>query len=740
MPKTLVVVESPNKVAKITSCLGAGYKVVATLGHFRDLPEKELGVDLLTFTPSYQVMPQKAGVIARIREAARAVDAVLLATDADREGEAIAWHVAQAVGLKNAKRVRFRELTPSALKKAVAAAGPLDQHLVDAQQARRVLDRLVGYQVSPLLSQFGPHHSAGRVQSAALHLVVERETARDAFRPQPYWTVQVDYAVGFKASAAGVDAKGTWGVTRFQSMEDAERVVADARAHPHTVESLEVKAVDRPPRPPFTTATLQQAASAQLGLKPDETMALAQALFEKGAITYHRTDSVALSDEALEMARAFLAVDYPQALPEKPVAYRNQDSAQEAHEAIRPTAMELAPDIRLERNEELLLSVINRRFLASQCRPARLEVTTVRTVAGGRHFVAKGTVTRFESFLRYVAEDETTAAARHEETYDEERALPPLENGQRLELAQVGTRGEKSKPPPRFTQATLVRELQRSGIGRPSTYASTVTLLFERRYLQEEGKAVCPTARGRLVDGALSLCFGTLVATNYTAEMEGQLDRVAEGQLKWKEAVARWYRGFSTQLAAASPLLDKFAALNAALIEEGGESSKRTGKKCPRCSQELLLRRSTKGAFLGCSAWPTCDYRADPSARDSTMACPKCTGGMVEQEGKYGRYAKCVRSGCDGQRDLSVVLQEKCPLCQSALRDKGLFLGCSSYPQCGFTVDAKSFARARRAGTHCPKCSRLMVQRKSTRGPFWACIGYPECRETAALRSGSGTP
>lgn len=735
MNKRLVVVESPNKIAKVSKCLGPEFTVVATVGHFRDLPESQLGVDVSSFTPQYETLPGKAAVVSKLREAARGVSEVLLGTDADREGEAIAWHVAQVLGLTSPRRIRFQELTPAALRKSVAAAGPLDLHLVDAQQARRVLDRLVGYQVSPLLSVFGPHHSAGRVQSAALHLVVEREKAREAFNPEAYWTVTASYALGFKAQAAASDAKGVWSPARFRKQAEAERVAEQARASHHRVEALDTKPTERHPQPPFITSTLQQAASAQLGMAPAETMAVAQALFEKGAITYHRTDSVALSEEAIAMARTFLQRDYPEALPEKPVKYRNGDAAQEAHEAIRPTAAQLESDAHLSEREELLYSLINRRFLACQCRPARLEITTARIAAGEARFLAKGSVVRFPSFLRYLAEDEVTAAAKHEGAAEDDASLPPLKLEQQLAHTGVLARGDKTKPPPRFTQATLIRELQRTGIGRPSTFAATVTLLFERRYLLEEKKAVVPTPRGRLVDGALGAAFPDLVATEYTARFEAQLDEVAAGKTKWKVALAAWHTGFARQLAGAADLLQRFARDNAALLDAVAEAPKSTGKKCPQCERELLLRHGSKGPFLACTGWPSCEYRADPSARPSAAKCPKCTAAMTEQDGKFGRYARCSKPGCDGRVDLSVTTKEACPRCDAPLKDKGAFLGCSNYPSCNFTVDAKALAHARKTGAACPKCARLMVQRKGAKGPFLACIGFPECKHTAEVPS-----
>ncbi len=733
--KRLVVVESPNKIAKISKCLGPGFVVVATIGHFRDLPERELGVDVPSFALKYVTLPGKEGVVAKLREATRGAAEVLLGTDADREGEAIAWHVAQVLGLSAPRRIRFQEITPGALKKAVAAAGPLDLNLVDAQQARRALDRLVGYQVSPLLSVFGPQHSAGRVQSAALHLVVEREKAREAFKPVAFWTVNATYREGFTAMVAERNPKGEWVNARFLEQARAARALAAVKSSPHEVEALETKPREQRPQAPFTTSTLQQAASSQLNLAPADTMATAQALFEKGLITYHRTDSVALSDEAIAMARDFIARDCPAVLPEQPVRYKNSDAAQEAHEAIRPTALQADPEVRLSETEESLYSLINRRFLACQCRPALLDVTTARVAAGGERLLAKGLVVRFLGFRHYLAEDETTAAKAHEGEAEDERALPKLERGQALALTDAKAKGDATKPPPRFTQATLIRELQRTGIGRPSTYAATVTLLFERRYLLEEKKAVAPTPRGRLIDGALSAAFPDVVATDTTARLEVQLDEVAAGKRRWKAALGDWHTGFAAQLAAAAVGLQRFARDNAALVESVGEASKGTGKPCPKCQKELILRYGSKGPFISCSGWPACDYRADPSARPSALKCPTCAAPMVEQDGKFGRYARCTVSGCTGRVDQSATTTETCPRCSSPLKDKGAFLGCSAYPKCTFTVDTKALAQAKKSGAVCPKCGRPMVQRKGARGAFLACVGYPECRHTAEVPS-----
>ncbi len=728
----LVVVESPNKVAKVKKCLGAGYEVVATIGHFRDLPDDELGVDVATFTPSYRLLSAKGDVASRLKRAASHASEVLLATDADREGEAIAWHVVQVLGLKGPRRIRFQELTTAAVKRAAASPAPLDVALIDAQQARRVLDRLVGYQVSPLLRAFGPNHSAGRVQSAALHLVVLREKERQAFVAVPFWRLTVVYREGFQATSAAKDAKGAWAPATFVSEAEARAALAQAKSARHQVEALEARERERRPPPPFTTSTLQQAASARLGFTPAKTMATAQSLFEQGVITYHRTDSVSLSDEAIEMARSALRQSLASALPAEPVRYRNADSAQEAHEAIRPTALSVPDDVSLSADQQALLELVSKRFLASQCKPARLAVTTVRTVAGELRFLATGTVVLEASFLALLDDADDARPAESEEDVGE-RTLPPLSPNQSLTILRAADEAKTTKPPPRFTQAGLIAAMERSGIGRPSTYAATITTLFERDYLGQEGKSVLPQPRGLLVDALVAAAFPTLVDAAYTADMERRLDDVAGGQRRWKDALRDWYGPFAKQLAGAELALSTFVAAHRSWVESVSDGPKSTGKPCPRCGKELLLRTGKKGAFLACSGYPACDYSADPSARPSDAPCPACGGAMEKLDGRFGAYARCLKPGCTGRLDVSTLTAERCPRCGKPLRDKGAFLACSGYPACRFMVEKKALAKARKAKRECPQCGQLLVERKGPRGPFLACLGYPTCRHSQAL-------
>jgi DNA topoisomerase I len=721
----LLVVESPNKVPTIKRYLGGDYDVAATVGHFRDLPRRDLGVDLQTFAPTYVVDDEKKSIVARLRSKAQAASEILLATDADREGEAISWHVAQVLHLRSPRRVRFQEITAKALERAIASAGPLDQHLVDAQQARRVLDRLVGYQVSPLLTVLGKGHSAGRVQSATLHLVVVRERERERFKAVPYWTLAARYGEGFEAKYATLNEKGELVEERLASEEEAQAIASRARG-PHVVRSIDTKPVERRPKPPFTTSTLQQAASVQLGCSPQRTMALAQVLFEQGIITYHRTDSVNLSDEAIAMARTFIATDYADALPAEPPRYKSKSSAQEAHEAIRPTSLAPNAASTAEPDARELYELIRRRFLACQCKPAVLSQTTVAIESGNTTWRARGSVVQFPGFLHYLADDEDSEGKKKGPA---EPKLPLLTIGQMLALARIDVRRQETKPPPRFTAASLIKEMERTGIGRPSTYAATIEILFRREYIAEEKKYLFPTERGFLVDEMLAKAFPDLLETAYTAAMETRLDEIAEGSRRWQAEIAEWYEPFKAQLLAAPTVFGQHLQGHPELAPNLPAAPKPAGRACPRCGKELLLRPRKKGGeFLSCSGYPGCEYAADPSAKASARACPKCQGPMEEVAGKFGAYARCLKGECGGTIDLAPSVAEPCPLCASPMRDKGSFLSCSRYPACTGSYDKSALTKAKKSGKKCPSCGGLLVQKTSPRGSFLGCAAYPKCR------------
>ncbi|WP_342382210.1 type I DNA topoisomerase (plasmid) [Myxococcus stipitatus] len=718
----LVVVESPNKKKSIQKYLGDGYTVEATVGHFRDLPKEELGVDLNTFDPTYVVTEGKEAVLSRLKAVAAKADEVILATDADREGEAIAWHIAEVLRLKKPKRVKFIEITAKALTAAVAAPGSIDQALVDAQQARRILDRIVGFQASPLLSPFGSGNSAGRVQSATLHLVCARELAREAFKVKPYWTLSSSYTNGLSAKYGSVSEEGKVEDTRFETEEEARAVEQRARG-PHTVTGLEKKPAARKPKPPFTTSTLQQAASVALHLSPDATMSLAQSLFEKGAITYHRTDSTALSEDAIEMARAFIARDYPEALPSSPPRYAPKGDAQGAHEAIRPTTLDVVVPEDLTEEESSLYELIRLRFLCCQCKPAELETTIVSlTGPGATIWRARGSILRFPSFLKYLNKDE-------DETSDEEEPrLPQVAQGEVLDLKDIVVTKRETTPPPRFTKATLVKEMERVGIGRPSTYAATLEVLFEKRkYLAEEKSFVVPTQKGRLIDEALASAFADLVSADYTAKLEVVLDQISEGAKKWQPELRSWYAGFTSLIAAAPPKVAAVVTAHPELAATLPQAPRATDKQCPLCTKQLFQRSSKGRDFLSCSGYPACTFIADVSFKPHTSPCPVCAAPMIEQAGKYGPYARCTKKGCEGKKDLTEATGEPCPICSSPTKDRGDFLSCSKFPECKGSWDKKGLAEAKKANHTCSKCKRLLVPKKNQKGKFWGCSGYPAC-------------
>ncbi len=773
----LVILESPNKIEKVQHYLGGGYQVMATAGHFRDLPQRELGIDLASFAPTYVVSEKKKDLLARIKAKAKDAGEVLLATDADREGEAISWHLAEELRLTKPMRLRYTEITEKGIKTALAGVSPLDQDLVDAQQARRILDRLVGYQVSPQLRAFGENHSAGRVQSATLHLVVARELERLGFRPEDYWTLVAHYGNGLTARNVTPGEKGELVDARLETAAHAEAIATRTRVAQHVVRSVETAPKERRPRPPFTTSTLQQAASAVLDMKPDCTMALAQKLFESGTITYHRTDSVALSDDAVAMARAFIEGDYPAALPSEPVRYRAKAGAQGAHEAIRPTSLEPTRQPKLQGEEAGLYDLIRRRFIACQCKPAVLMQTTVLIAAADTTWRAVGSIVHCDGFLHYLADEEEPQG----EDRDGDGKLPRVQEGELLQLEKIEVLAKQTKPPPRYTQATLIKAMEATGIGRPSTYASTVRLLFDRVYTAEEKKNVYPTERGFLVDEMLGKAYPELLATETTAALESRLDEIAEGKRSWLAELRDWYGPFAKKLAAAPQIFARELGSRPEIAARAPSGVKPTGKPCPLCGKELLLRPRKKGdgSFLSCSGYPicayaanpdarrsgrkcprcerelllvarkngdgdyltcpgygeknakgerACSYIADPSAKASEHSCPKCQGSMEELSGRFGAYARCLKAGCGGVVELAPLTSEPCPFCEAPMRDKGKALSCSRYPQCRGYYDKAALARSRREKTICPECGKPLLRRKGPRGPFLGCAAYPKCR------------
>lgn len=704
---TLIVVESPAKARSIQKMLGAGYEVRASKGHVADLPERELGVDIQAdFAPQYEVKKDKQPVVNELKRAAKG-KRVLIATDPDREGEAIGWHLTRLLGLnpQTPLRVEFREITPRVVRAAVQNPRPIDQSLVDAQQARRVLDRLVGYQLSPVLSMEFRRRalSAGRVQSVALRLVVEREQEIEAFVPQEYWSIEGRFesegqqfkAMLYSLGKERVQANGKFLITSEQQAQD---IVQRAKAlQDYRIESIERRERRRNAPPPFITSTLQQAASSRLGWTASRTMRVAQRLYEGidlpegtvGLITYMRTDSTRVSQEALAEVREFIPRQFgPAYLPEKPNFFTSKKAtnAQEAHEAIRPTSTKRTPEAlreHLSEEEYKLYQLIWQRFVASQMTPAIFDQTTVnvgcqepgQTAARQLVFRAVGSVLKFDGYLRVYGHGDETRAVHPEEDGNTEKQLPPLRENAPAKLLEVTPEQHFTEPPPRYTDASLVKALEEMGIGRPSTYAPTIETLERRGYLERSGKSLKPTPLGREVTGYLLKSFPDVVAYEFTAQLEARLDEIEEGKAAWPKVVREFYE----------PFLKDFAKV--------------PQKLCPKCGRPLELKVSRFGQFLGCTGYPECKYteRLELKKEPEPIgeACPACSAAPGREVGqlvrRYGRY--------------------------------GSFISCSRYPECTYTRD-----EAPSTGIECPKChAGEIVQKTSKRGkPYYRC-NNPAC-------------
>ncbi|MCA1815531.1 MAG: type I DNA topoisomerase, partial [Acidobacteria bacterium] len=643
MTKNLVVVESPAKAKTIEKYLGAGYRVLASIGHIKDLPSKGLGVDVENnFEPTYEVIPDakkrnNRKIVATLKAAAKEADAIYLAADPDREGEAICQHLAEEIvpkrPAKPAFRVMFNEITKRAVQDAFKEPKQIDAHLVDAQQARRVLDRLVGYKVSPLLCRtVGGRLSAGRVQSVALRMVVEREREIENFVKTEYWTVTANlaarlppafdarlYRVGeqtVKTGAFDQDVKKT--EILISNEEQAKEIVAEAERQNFVVSEVTTKERRRNPVPPFITSKLQQEASRKLGFPVKKTMMVAQKLYEgveiggegaTGLVTYMRTDSTRISEAALGEVRDFISTQYGAPyLPEKAVHYRSKKDAQDAHEAIRPTDVARTPDSVarfLNKDELKLYRLIWQRFVASQMTAAVFDQTTIDIAAGRFTFRATGSVLKFDGFLKVYEEGRDEKSDEDDEAA---RRLPPVERGENLTLNKITPEQHFTEPPPRYTEATLVKALEEKGIGRPSTYAAIMTTIQDREYVERVDGRFHPTALGMTVNDLLVASFDDLFNESYTARMEQELDEIEEGKLKWTEALREFYQKFAKDLKNAERTMR--AAKQQAIP---------TDEKCENCGSQMVIKFGRFGQFLACSNYPECRTTreiAKPAAAD----------------------------------------------------------------------------------------------------------------------------
>ena len=673
MAKTdLVIVESPAKAKTIGKYLGPGYQVKASMGHIRDLPKSKLGVDIPAgFVPDYQPIKGKEETIDELTRAAKKSGKVYLATDPDREGEAISWHLKELLGIPDDKtyRVTFNEITKKVVNDSIQHPRAIDQDLVDAQQARRILDRIVGYQLSPLLwRKIRRGLSAGRVQSVATRLVVDRENEIRAFVPQEYWSIDVTLnriapRIGqFKAHYHGEGKKKA----ELGSEEEVNRILEDIRVQPFVVSAVNRKEKQRQPAPPFTTSTLQQEASRKLNMTPRRTMSIAQQLYEGvdiegegtvGLITYMRTDSLRLSDEAVEAARSFLSARYgKEYVPAQPRVYKTKAGAQDAHEAIRPTNVALTPEAvrgSLTAEQLRLYKLIWSRFLACQMSNAVFDSVSIDVLSGTHLFRATHSALKFSGFTAVYVEGKDEG----EEAMGS--PLPDLQENEEVKLADTDKAQHFTQPPARFTEAALIKLLEEKGIGRPSTYAPTVSTILDREYVVKEGKALRPTPLGEVVNGLMMDKFTDIVDPAFTAKMEESLDSVEAGKEYWKDVLAKFYSGFSAELEKAEQELD------GERIKVPDEES---DEVCDVCGRKMVIKSGRFGRFLACPGYPECTF-TKPLVIEMPGKCPKCGSRILKKTSRNGyTYYGCERnrvvSGepCDFMT-WDVPVKENCPVC-----------------------------------------------------------------------------
>jgi DNA topoisomerase-1 len=752
MGKNLIIVESPAKVKTIKKFLGRDYQVEASVGHVRDLPAKELGVDEDNgFTPKYQIIQGKKKVVDKLRQAAKKAEKVYLAPDPDREGEAIAWHVAELLKTRDhepaIERIQFNEITPRAVREALAHPRQLDEKLFNSQQARRILDRLVGYKLSPLLwDKIKRGISAGRVQSVALRIVVEREKERQAFDPVEYWVFKVDLE-GDQPPPFSADLWKIEGKKAEVGSEDAALALEkDLAGKPFMVESVVEKERKRSSPPPFITSTLQQDASRALGYSAKKTMSTAQRLYEgvelgdrgtTALITYMRTDSVRVSQDARDQAKDFIVRKIGEDFyPEKARHFKTKAGAQDAHEAIRPVDVFLTPEEvkpYLPRDQYSLYRLIWRRFVASQMAPARFWDTTVVFACGRTQWRAKGERLLFPGYLKVYGREEGDPGLAKE--------LPKLEEGQQVKLLEMHKEQKFTQPPPRYTEASLVKELEDKGIGRPSTYAQIISTIIDRDYVRLEDKKLAPSELGVTVSDLLAAHFETIMDIGFTAEMEERLDAVAEGSIDWIDLLTGFTGEFYPSLAKAGENMERVRG-----------QGKDTGITCELCGEPMVIRFGKRGEFLGCSGYPDCknikNFTRDEKGEIEIVEreevepvkvgeCPDCSKDLVIKQARTGsRFIACT-GWPDCKHAEPFTTGVKCPKCEegelverSSRRGK-IFYSCNTYPKCDYATWDWPIAEP------CPMCNSPITVRKTTKakGEHIACP-TKGCRYTQEIESG----
>jgi DNA topoisomerase-1 len=753
MDKSLVVVESPAKAKTISKYLGSQYVVKASVGHIKDLPKSKLGVDVDdNFAPHYTIIPAKAKVVKELRSAAKGIRDIYLAADPDREGEAICQHLSEELSgrSRNIYRVLFHEITRNAIHEAFKKPGRINKNKVDAQLTRRILDRLVGYKISPLLwDKVRRGLSAGRVQTVALRMIVEREKEIRAFVSEEYWTLAARLAAGsppeFKAWARSLDGK-KWNVT---DGEMAHGIAEELKQVPFVVREVHRREKKKYPVPPFVTSKLQQEAARKLGFSVKRTMVLAQRLYEGieigregsvGLITYMRTDSSRVAESALHEVRSLIRRDFGEAfLPHHPIYYKSKKTAQEAHEAIRPTSAERTPDsLRNELEPDLwkLYSLIWNRFVASQMNPAIFNQTDVKIDAGRVEFRATGSVPRFSGFLAVYQESKSDESRGEDQ--QEEEVLPEFKEGEILTLKELLPEQHFTQPPPRYNEASLVKALEAKGIGRPSTYATILSTIQDREYVDKHDGKFYPTEIGEIVLELLVASFQEIFDYEYTARMEDHLDRIESGREPWKQTLHDFYRRFSKRLEVAER---EMRDIKTEAVE--------TDVVCEKCGGKMIIKWGKFGRFMACASYPACkNTREIPKtsgsgetaqAQPEEIQCEKCGRPMVLKRGRFGEFMACsgypecrntkkiLKSADDLTVKHDIPLDEECPVCAKKLAIKhgryGEYTACSDYPDCKYIKLKSTGVRCAREG-----CSGEIVERKSRRGKtFYGCSNYPEC-------------
>ncbi len=732
MSKNLLIVESPSKARTIKKYLGKDFEVLASVGHIRDLPKKELGVDLENdFTPKYINIRGKGKIIKQLQSAAKGIDTVYLAPDPDREGEAIAWHISKLLKVPEhkIKRVLFNEITKSGVLNGIKNPRKIDTSLVDAQQARRVLDRIVGYLVSPFLwKTLYRGLSAGRVQSVAVRLICEREAEIEAFKPQEFWNLFADLKTPEKEEFQVKCVKHGGKKITINNESEAKQHVGALEKAEYSVESIVEKEAKKSPFPPFITSTLQQEATRRYKYSPKKTMMLAQQLYEGidihgepvGLITYMRTDSVRMSNEAVQDARDFINNNYGEKyLPNKPRFFKSKKkNTQDAHEAIRPTRFDLDPkklEKYLNAEQIKIYNMIWKRFIACQMAPAIYAQKVINVVADKYHFKASGSDLLFDGYLKAFRSDKV-------EKEKEQKVPKVLSKNDILSLIKLTPEQKFTEPPIRFNDGTLVKELDTLGIGRPSTYATIISTILDRNYVERDSGTLYPTELGRTVNKILVSGMPEIFSVEFTSKLENELDAVEESRIQWKKVMAEFYQPFNKSL---SEMETHRKEIKESLQEV-------TEEKCEQCGEPLVVKWSRNGKFIACSGFPNCRYTRPLNPVDESdlekKKCHECGSDMVLKEGRFGKFWACTKYP-ECKTTLPYVLDISCPnegcdgkVTQKKTRRGKVFFGCSNYPDCKFASWNEPVNQT------CENCGNKFLEKKKTqrRGAFLKC---PKCKE-----------